>query len=201
MIKKFNIDQFKKEYLANISNSVLNVKKENLEKAYRLLEKKIKEKRNIFFCGNGGSAAISNHFVCDFQKGMRDTKILKPKITSLSSNVELITAIANDFDYSEIFSHQAQSLCRPYDLIIIVSSSGNSKNIVNLLKYTKKNKIYTIGLSGFSGGKLKADCNISLHVETNNYGIVEDSHQILLHILYQFIKIKNYKIPIKKIIL
>ena len=94
----------------------------------------IKKKRTIFVCGNGGSAAISNHYICDYLKFLRQHTKLKPKVISLSSNLETITAIYNDFSYDQVFKYQAESLFEKNDLLIVVSSSGNSKNVREILK-------------------------------------------------------------------
>ena len=90
-------------------------------------------------------------------------------------------------NYRYIFSYQAESLCEKKDLVLIISSSGNSKNVVEILKFAKKKKIKTIGFSGFKGGYLKKNCSISIHINANNYGISEDSHHILMHILLQYL--------------
>ena len=184
-IKK--IDNFFNNYLNNITKSLLKVNKTKLNKAADEILKTIKRKGTIFVCGNGGSAAISNHYICDFLKYLRQKTSLKPKIISLSNNIETLTAISNDLDYRYVFSYQAESLCEKNDLILIISSSGNSKNILEILKFSKKNKIKTIGFSGFSGGKLRKACDISVHVNVKNYGIAEDSHHILMHIILQYI--------------
>tara|TARA_E500000178_G_C16962625_1_gene726797 strand:+ start:352 stop:933 length:582 start_codon:yes stop_codon:yes gene_type:complete len=184
-IKK--IDNFFNNYLNNITKSLLMVDKKKLNKAANEILKTIKRKRTIFVCGNGGSAAISNHYICDFLKYLRQKTNLKPKIISLSNSIETLTAISNDLDYRYVFSYQAESLCEKNDLILIISSSGNSKNILEILKFSKKNKIKTIGFSGFSGGKLRSGCDISVHVNVKNYGIAEDSHHILMHIILQYI--------------
>ena len=144
--------------------------------------------------GNGGSAAISNHYVVDFLKFFREKTNYNPKIVSLSNNIETITAISNDIDYKYIFSYQAENLCNKNDLIIIISSSGNSKNIIELVKFAKKRKITTIGFSGFKGGYLKKNSDISVHVNINNYGITEDIFQIYMHIIMQFLRQKNTKL-------
>ena len=187
MKKIKNIDNFFNNYLNNITKSLLKVNKTKLNKAADEILKTIKRKGTIFVCGNGGSAAISNHYICDFLKYLRQKTSLKPKIISLSNNVETLTAISNDLDYRYVFSYQAESLCEKNDLILIISSSGNSKNILEILKFSKKNKIKTIGFSGFSGGKLRKACDISVHVNVKNYGIAEDSHHILMHIILQYI--------------
>jgi len=187
MKKIKNIDNFFNNYLNNITKSLLKVNKTKLNKAADEILKTIKRKGTIFVCGNGGSAAISNHYICDFLKYLRQKTSLKPKIISLSNNIETLTAISNDLDYRYVFSYQAESLCEKNDLILIISSSGNSKNILEILKFSKKNKIKTIGFSGFSGGKLRKACDISVHVNVKNYGIAEDSHHILMHIILQYI--------------
>ncbi len=195
-----NFDKYLNFYFEELSKSILSSEKKNLEKAIDLIVDKIKKNRNIFVCGNGGSAAIANHYVCDFLKFFRDRTIYKPKIISLSSNLETITAISNDISYDKIFSYQAESLSSTNDLFIIISSSGNSKNIRELLKFTKKNKIKTIGFSGFNGGYLKKNSDISIHVNANNYGLSEDSHHILMHVILQYIIIKIGKKNAKSIL-
>ena len=178
------------KYLSDLSSSILRVNEKKLIEASRLILQKIKNNKNIFVCGNGGSAAIANHYVCDYIKFFRDRTKYNPKIISLSSNIETITAISNDISYDQIFKYQAESLSNKSDLIIIISSSGNSKNIKELLKFTKKNNIKTIGFSGFNGGYLMKNCSVSIHLDTNNYGLSEDSHHILMHIIMQYIIFK-----------
>ena len=135
------INKFISEYINSVSSSVLNTNMKNLNNASQAILRAIKKKKTIFVCGNGGSAAIANHYVVDFIKFFRGKTSLKPKILSLSDNIETITAISNDLDYKYVFSYQAQSLCNKNDLIIIISSSGNSKNVVELIKFAKKKKL------------------------------------------------------------
>ena len=189
------IDKFATNYLNFLSSSLLKSNFQNLDKSVSLILKKIKNKNSIYICGNGGSAAIANHYVVDFLKFFKEKTNLKPKIYSLSNSIETITAISNDLNYSKVFSYQADSFCNKNDLLIIVSSSGNSKNIINLLKFSKRKKISTIGFSGFDGGYLKKNCDISVHVDAKNYGIAEDTHHILMHIQLQYL---IYKISKKK---
>ena len=146
---------------------------------------------NVFVCGNGGSAAISNHFICDHLKSTSTNTNLLPKIISLSSSMELITAIANDIKYDEIFAFQLSRLGKKGDCLITISSSGNSKNIINAIKWAKKNKLKTISLNGFNGGKAKKLSDLSINVPSNNYGIIEDLHQSIMHILSQSLRMQN----------
>ena len=184
---KNNIKNFLENYLKNLNNSILKSNIQNIERAAMVIKKASEKKNTIYVCGNGGSAAISNHYVCDYLKFLRQHSKLKPKVISLSSTIETITAIGNDFNYDQIFKYQAESLFEKNDLLIIISSSGNSKNIKEVLKYAKKKKVKTIGFSGFDGGYLKKNCNLSIHVNAMNYGISEDAHHILMHVILQYL--------------
>ena len=139
--KKYkNLDSFYDDYVGQLIYQLNNLDKKKLLKAANLISEKIKKNKNIFICGNGGSASLANHMLCDYTKTLRQNSNLKPKVISLVSNLELITAISNDIRYDDIFSYQAESLCSTGDLIIMFSSSGNSKNLVNLIKFAKKKK-------------------------------------------------------------
>jgi D-sedoheptulose 7-phosphate isomerase len=142
----------------------------------------------IFSCGNGGSAAIANHLACDWLKGVRTDTTIKPRVSSLSASVELITAIANDIGYDEIFSYQLSSLAKPGDLLITISSSGESPNIVNAVLWAKSNGLRTIAMTGFKGGASAQAADINLHVDAHNYGVVEDIHQLMMHVLAQYVR-------------
>jgi D,D-heptose 1,7-bisphosphate phosphatase len=142
----------------------------------------------VFSCGNGGSAAISNHLQCDHVKGVRNTTDLTPRVMSLSSNVELLTAIANDLAYEDVFVYQLQSQARPGDVLIAVSSSGRSPNILRALTWAREHGLHTIAITGFDGGDARAVAEVSIHVDGANYGIVEDLHQAIMHALAQYIR-------------
>tara|TARA_B100000579_G_C22815034_1_gene847371 strand:+ start:1400 stop:1984 length:585 start_codon:yes stop_codon:yes gene_type:complete len=189
------INKFVYDYLDIILKKIVQSNLNNLELSSEEILKTIRRGGSIYVCGNGGSAAIANHYVVDFLKFFREKTDLRPKIYSLSNNIETITAISNDINYNKVFAYQAESYCNKKDLIIIISSSGNSKNIKEILKFAKKNKIKTIGFSGFNGGYLKKKSDISIHISANNYGISEDSHHILMHIQLQYLieQIRNNK--------
>lgn len=188
---KKNFKNFLESYLSELVDSIKLSKIKQIEKASTKILQTVKKKNTIFVCGNGGSAAISNHYVCDYLKFLRQHTKLKPKVISLSSNLETITAISNDFSYDQIFKYQAESLFEKNDLVIIVSSSGNSKNVKELVKYSKKKGVKIIGFSGFKGGYLKKHSDISIHIPADNYGISEDSHHILMHIVLQYLILKQ----------
>ena len=190
-----NLNTFFKKYTNNLNNAITNVNIKNLNLASKLMIDVIKKGKTIYVCGNGGSAAIANHYVCDFLKYFRQRSKFKPKIISLSNSIETITAISNDMDYKYIFKYQLESLYQQGDILLIISSSGSSENIKEVLKFANKNKIKTIGFSGFKGGYLNKKSSISIHVKAMNYGISEDSHHVLMHIILQYLieAVKNNK--------
>jgi D-sedoheptulose 7-phosphate isomerase len=197
--KYIKIEDYFFDYL-NVSNEVLKkIDMKILIKIANLLENKIKSNKNIFICGNGGSAAIANHYVADYLKLLRTNTKLKPKFISLVSNLELITAISNDINYDKIFSFQIESLANNKDLLIMISSSGNSKNLINALKIAKSKNMKIISFVGFNGGLIHKRSDLSLLSEVNNYGISEDIAHILMHIIIQFLRQKNLVKDLKKV--
>ena len=191
--KNFKEIKFYKDYLKNYNSFFSH---ENCNKLYLIqknIENKLKKKNFIFVCGNGGSASIANHFLCDFNKGIKETsknKIL-PKIISLSSNIEILSAIANDSDYKNVFKHQIENYARIGDCLITLSCSGNSKNIIEVTKLAKKKKLFIISLTGFCKNNLITKLsNLHLNVNIKNYGICEDVFQTIMHIISQSIRKK-----------
>jgi len=158
------------------------------ERAAALLAEAIKGKRMIYACGNGGSAATSGHLLCDFLKGIQTDTALRPRVVSLASHLELITAIANDIAYEEIFAFQLKTMAAPGDVLITISASGNSENIVRALDWAKANGVGAIAMTGFSGGRSAKLADINLHVAAENYGIVEDIHQSMMHAFAQYLR-------------
>lgn len=142
----------------------------------------------VFSCGNGGSASIANHLQCDHTKNVQKSTDLSPRVMSLSVNVELLTAIANDLAYKDVFTHQLQSQSRPGDVLVAVSSSGRSANIVGALTWARDHGLRTISLTGFDGGDARTIAEVAIHVSGTNYGIIEDLHQTIMHALAQYIR-------------
>jgi phosphoheptose isomerase len=189
--KKYkNLNNFTSDYFDDFIRTKNNINFFDLKNIIDTLKKAYKdEKTTVFVCGNGGSAAIANHFECDHKKILFEgTKNLNPKIISLCSNNSLITAIANDFSYEEIFSKQLEYLAKKKDILITISSSGKSKNIVKALKWSNKNSIKTISFTGFDGGESKKIAKLNIHASSYNYGIVESIHHSIMNIISQFIR-------------
>lgn len=175
-------------YSAAVSQALTTVDPAAVRKAAECLRSAIAGSAVIFTCGNGGSAAIANHFVCDYVKGIRADTPIMPRVHSLVANIEINTAIANDLAYDQVFAFQLQSYAAPGDVLVAISSSGNSPNILHVLRLAKERGLTTMAMTGFSGGKAKEIADISLHVAAHNYGVVEDAHQSLMHALAQFLR-------------
>ncbi len=141
----------------------------------------------IWVAGNGGSAAIADHLLCDWVKGTFTPSQPPIHTHSLVSNTALLTACANDFGYEASFSRQIEMQAQPGDVLICISSSGNSANILAALRTARPMGLKTIALTGFTGGDAIGLADISLHIPAHNYGVVEDCHQILMHNIAQYI--------------
>jgi D-sedoheptulose 7-phosphate isomerase len=142
----------------------------------------------VYACGNGGSAAIANHLLCDYLKGIQSETVAKPRVVSLSSHLELLTAIGNDIGYADTFVYQLRTMARPGDLLITISASGDSENVVRAATWAKENGIPIIAMVGFAGGRSRSLADVALHVQAENYGIVEDVHQSIMHLLTQYLR-------------
>jgi phosphoheptose isomerase len=175
-------------YAEEMARAAKSVEPAMLECAAETLADAYLRGARIFTCGNGGSASIANHMQCDHVKGIRTATDLSPHVLSLSANVELLTAIANDTGYENVFVYQLQSQSEPGDVLLAVSSSGRSPNIIRALTWARDQGLKTIAVTGFDGGAARAVAEVCVHVESANYGIVEDLHQAIMHALAQYIR-------------
>jgi len=175
-------------YAEETARAASSIERAALDKAAAVLLEAYTRGAAVYACGNGGSAAIANHLQCDHLKAIRTTTDLAPRVVSLSCNIELLTAIANDMAYEDVFTYQLQSQARPGDVLIVISSSGRSPNIVRVLRWARDHSLRTIALTGFDGGDARAGAEVSIHVDAANYGIVEDLHQAIMHALAQYIR-------------
>ncbi len=174
-------------YFTKLAEAAATVDGDSVGLAAQILTSVYTEGRMVFSCGNGGSAAIANHLVCDHCKLVQTDTELKPRVVSLSATVEMITAIGNDLSYNEIFVYQLRSLAQPGDALVTISSSGDSENVVQAAQWAKDNNVQVISLTGFSGGRSARLADVNVHVTADNYGVIEDVHQSLMHILAQFV--------------
>jgi phosphoheptose isomerase len=175
-------------YLAETAQAAGSIDPASLDRAAAVLLRAYTSGAGVFSCGNGGSAAIANHLQCDHVKGIRTATDLAPRVLSLSASLELMTAIANDLGYEDVFVYQLQSQSGPGDVLVAVSSSGRSPNIVRALTWARDHGLETIALTGFDGGQARAVAEVTIHVDCANYGIVEDLHQAIMHALAQYVR-------------
>jgi D-sedoheptulose 7-phosphate isomerase len=175
-------EKIMQQYLGRVTSSVEKVSVGVIDESINVINNVSENGNSIWIAGNGGSAATASHFATDLSRCFN--KNSKPiKSISLSDNSGLITAIANDFSFSEIFSKQITHLASPGDLFITLSASGNSSNIINGLKLAKANGLISMSLTGFDGGLAHKISDYSIHTPTSmgDYGVAEDSHSIICH--------------------
>lgn len=187
-VRYADVDSYFCAYMQETTQAASSVEAAALEAAAAILLEAYSSGARVFSCGNGGSAAIANHLQCDHVKGIRTTTDLVPRVASLSASVELLTAIANDMAYEDVFAYQLQSQSATGDVLIAVSSSGRSPNIVRALTWARDHDLRTIALTGFDGGDARDLADVTIHIDATNYGIVEDMHQAVMHALAQYIR-------------
>lgn len=185
MIKKST-----KKYFNELKKNLDKISIDDIEMAVDILHHAYSDNKHIFILGNGGSAATASHFACDLGKGTlasKDNKKTKRfKVTSLTDNVATMTAWSNDINYNHIFSEQLKNLLSQGDVVIGISVSGNSPNILNAIKLARAHKAKTISLTGFDGGKLAKISDVSLIARINKYDVAEDIHLTLSHIITRY---------------
>tara|TARA_B110000259_G_scaffold47939_1_gene55932 strand:+ start:581 stop:1177 length:597 start_codon:yes stop_codon:yes gene_type:complete len=141
----------------------------------------------LWVAGNGGSAAIGDHTVCDVTKGTHTEGQPTIRSISLTSNTAMLTALGNDLDYEQVFSQQLKYYLGKNDALLLVSSSGNSPNVVKACEYANSRGVPTIAFVGFKGGKLREIAKHCVWIPIENYGMAEDAHQSLMHVTTQYI--------------
>mgnify|MGYP001420708617 FL=1 len=188
-----SIESFVKSYKSHLIGLINNIDSSVIEAIINAIEKTVQKKSRIYILGNGGSSATASHMVNDLGAGLRRRGIINLDVVSLADNTPVITAIANDIGYDNIFYMQMEGLLNPEDLVIAISCSGNSPNITKAIQYAKKQGCKLVGITGFDGGLLKemSDINFHVDVEKGQYGLVEDVHMILDHIIYSYYNAKE----------
>lgn len=172
-----------KEYCEREIAVINNLNMNSINQVMNILETARLEEKNIFICGNGGSAATASHYCCDFNKGVSENQEKKYNFECLNDNIPTLMAISNDIGYEEIFRFPLKNKMKSGDILIGISGSGNSKNVVNAMEYAKSIGGTTIAIVGYSGGKMKKIADYNIHVNINNMQISEDIHMMLDHMM------------------
>src|SRR3990167_10943578 len=194
---KLNPKEFINGYISELTRCLNLLDKEKIELIIDVLVAAYKKDRKVFILGNGGAASTSSHMACDLGKGtlqrVYDNTERRFRVISLTDNVAIMTAFANDLSFDDIFVQQLRNLVETDDVVIALSGSGNSPNVVKAIEYAKSCGAKTIGILGFkTGGKLGNMVDYSIIVDSNHYGPIEDIQLILNHMIAAWIaKIKN----------
>ncbi len=185
--KQMNKDEQKKLIKGYFDREIEVIKKLNIEDinaAVGAILDAYEREATIYIFGNGGSAATASHFVCDFNKGISENKDKKFNFICLSDNTPMLTAISNDISYNEVFRYQLINKLKPTDLVIGISGSGNSKNVINAVEYARQIGTPVVGITGYSGGKLKEIADYHMDADIDDMQISEDIHMIFDHMMY-----------------
>ena len=172
-----------RKYLELEVKVIQNLDLEEINTVMNVLEEARLAGKRIFICGNGGSAATASHFTGDFNKGLNEVLDVKYNFECLSDNVAGMMAIANDYSYDEVFVHPARNKVHKDDVFIGISGSGNSKNVVLAMEYSKSIGAKTVAIVGYNGGKLKEIADYSIHVKVDDMQIAEDIHMVMDHLM------------------
>ena len=176
------------EYISHLQGVLDRLSLLDVRQSIDLVMQAYHADRQIFVIGNGGSASTASHIATDLGKGTSLPGVRRFRVISLTDNVSTMTAWSNDVCYEDVFLEQLKNLVNPGDLVIGISASGNSENIIRAIRHAKAVGCKTIGWTGFGGGKLRQLADVSVVVDSHEYGPVEDIHLILNHILHAWIR-------------
>jgi D-sedoheptulose 7-phosphate isomerase len=176
------------KYLTALQRVLDELSADQVSQVARVLEQAYQHGRTVFICGNGGSASTASHWACDLGKGTVAEGKPRFRVLSIGDNQALLTAYANDCGYESVFAEPIRSLGQPGDVVILITASGNSPNVLAAAKTAHDAGCTTIGLIGFGGGKLASMVDYQITVSSREYGPVEDLHMILDHIISGFLR-------------
>ncbi|GAB1483018.1 SIS domain-containing protein [Treponema sp.] len=171
-------------YLTKLKATLDKLSRTELDTFLNLFVDALENDKYIFIMGNGGSGATASHFAGDFNKGLSYKKAKRFKFICLNDNLPTFTAYANDVSYEDIFVEPLKNFLRRGDLVIAISGSGNSPNVLKAIEYANENGAITVGLTGYDGGKLKQLAQHGVHVPIDDMQVTEDIHMVLDHLAY-----------------
>lgn len=180
-MKSINYKPHITNYFSRLKQTLDAIDIDDLNQLMNILEASKEDGRHVFIMGNGGSAATASHFVCDFNKGLSEGKEKRYRFLCLNDNMPTMMAYANDHSYEEIFIGPLQNYFENGDVVIGISGSGNSKNVVKAIEWARANGGITVALTGYDGGRLKQIAEYGVHIPINDMQITEDLHMVLDH--------------------
>ena len=182
------IEAILNDYRNRLNEALSQVSPEDVNRVVGILYEAYRTGRQVLIAGNGGSAATASHFACDLANSSRINGQPQLRAFSLNDNASMMTALANDYGYDQVFVAQVRALLQPGDVLIVITGSGNSKNVLKALEYANEIEAVTIGLLGFGGGKARRLCRTHITLDHDTYGPVEDVHLILAHAISECLK-------------
>lgn len=180
--------EYMAKYLSTLREVLQEVSTEQVGHVANILKEAYRQSKTVFICGNGGSASTASHWACDLGKGIIAQGKPRLRVFSIGDNQALLTAYANDCGYDSVFAEPIRSWAGPGDIVMLITASGNSPNILAAAKAAREVGCTTIGLIGFGGGKLASMVDHQITVSCRDYGPVEDLHMILDHIISGFLR-------------
>lgn len=177
------------DHYGEISKGFASIDHDVFYDAAEVIFSAIKRNKTIYTAGNGASAAIAQHWACDYTKGCSNLETgFNPRVISLSANIPLMTAISNDISYDEVYAYQLERLADVGDVFISISSSGNSPSVVRACEVALSKGMRVIALTGFDGGKTRKLAHYPIHVDIQEYEATEDVHQAIMHMIAKYIR-------------
>ncbi len=172
------------EYIGRLKSTLDRISRDEINTFLNLLVDALEAGRTVFTLGNGGSAATASHMAVDFNKGLSYGKVRRFRFLCLADNLPTLTAYANDVSYEDVFVEPLRNFLEPGDLVIAISGSGNSRNVVKAVEYANSRGAVTVGLTGYDGGVLRKAARYGVHVPIRDMQVTEDLHMVLDHLAY-----------------
>lgn len=179
------------QYFEMVIDALRDIDQDELIRSIEIIESTIQNNKTIYVIGNGGSASTASHIKSDLSNTVGYLKGMRVNVSCLSDNIATITAIANDYSYDLIYKKQLEGRINQGDLVIAVSGSGNSQNIIKAADYAKSVRANIVAMTGYDGGKLKGLAGFNLHVPIDNMQISEDVHLIFNHLITYILNCSN----------
>jgi D-sedoheptulose 7-phosphate isomerase len=177
-----------RDYLHRLTSTLESMPAESIEGLSEMLYRAYTDGKQVFILGNGGSASTASHMAADLAKNTIGPNMRRFRIMSLNDNIPMLTALSNDLGYENVFAEQLQNLIQPGDVLIVLSGSGNSPNVVKAMEYARSQSAEVGALLGFGGGRAAELADLSILVDSSDYGVVEDAHLVINHILVEYFR-------------
>jgi D-sedoheptulose 7-phosphate isomerase len=174
-----------RSYLDRLLKTLDGMPVDDIARLSEMLYRAYSDGKQVFILGNGGSASTASHMAADLGKNTIGPNMRRFRIMSLNDNIPLLTALSNDLGYDNMFAEQLQNLIQPGDVLIVISGSGNSPNVLKAMEYAQSRSAQVAALLGFGGGKASKLSDLNVVIDSDDYGVVEDAHLIVNHILVE----------------